>query len=312
MNTNNRFFKTNFVFQANRYEEWQNCNCISRGNIDTEIVAEVYGDEIHFELSNIGNIRIVKSFDFEMADVLHDNRVQYVHGTSDINPIVPFICHLFNDGTTLQCVRFAMSNPDRLVEFYGKLTSYNQPSRGRKSEANNDIVVSAEKIFAELDSYGMLNTEALLSRTIKIYDDNFDLKSAVQVMNMVEALKMFVKAYGLQQEKNDYDFEEEDEHDGNPLTAKILMFIAICNFKICNMSRAYCIAKQAQEELDTALENSPFSIPKSMLGMDMLDELISVIETQYADETKQYNNYYDVDPTEISTKYVPLMVRMLS
>lgn len=31
----NRFLKTNFIFKANRYEEWQGGACISRGSIDT-------------------------------------------------------------------------------------------------------------------------------------------------------------------------------------------------------------------------------------------------------------------------------------
>ena len=52
-----RFYKTNFKFVANRYEEWQGGRCISRGAISTEIVAEVYSNEIHFELDDVLRFR---------------------------------------------------------------------------------------------------------------------------------------------------------------------------------------------------------------------------------------------------------------
>ena len=63
---NSRFYKANFRFAANRYEEWQAGRCISKGPISTEIVAEVSGNTIHFELDNIGGIRMLKSFDFDI------------------------------------------------------------------------------------------------------------------------------------------------------------------------------------------------------------------------------------------------------
>lgn len=137
----NRFYKTNFRFVANRYEEWQAGRCISKGPITTEIVAEVSGNTIHFELDDIGIIRMLKSFDFDIYGedycILPD-RIQYSCGTDDFNPIEPIVCNIFYRGATMDYVRFAMTNPDRLVEFYGTLVECGQPRTGHISEVKND------------------------------------------------------------------------------------------------------------------------------------------------------------------------------
>ena len=95
---NNIFYKENFVFKADRYEEWQAGRCISQGLITTKIVAEVENNTIHFELDNIENIRMLSSFDFDILGedycILPD-RIQYSHSTSDYNPIVPIVCNIF-------------------------------------------------------------------------------------------------------------------------------------------------------------------------------------------------------------------------
>jgi len=115
-------FKKNFRFIANRYEEWQGGRCISQGSINSDIVAKTTSNSIHIELNGAGNLRILKSFEFEFigSDVLAD-RIQYIHASSDFNPIVPMVCHLFFKGDIISCVRFAMTNPDRIIEFYGSM-----------------------------------------------------------------------------------------------------------------------------------------------------------------------------------------------
>ena len=148
----NRFYKANFIFKANRYEEWQSGQCLSQGVISTEIVAEVYGNTIHFELDDIGRIRMLKSFDFDISDedggILPD-RIQYVRGTSDFNPIVPVICHIFYSGSTMQYVRFAMTNPDRIVEFYGKLVELSKPQEKDAVGKDNLGVKLASQFMVE-------------------------------------------------------------------------------------------------------------------------------------------------------------------
>ena len=150
---NSRFYKANFRFVANRYEEWQGGRCITKGSISTEIVAEVNGNTIHFELDDIGGIQMLKSFDFDIYgedySILSD-RIQYSCGTNDFNPIVPLVCHIFYSGTTMQYVRFAMTNPDRLVEFYGTLVEFGQPSAGRRTETDYNSAKPTKDVIKSL------------------------------------------------------------------------------------------------------------------------------------------------------------------
>lgn len=293
----NIFYKTNFIFIANRYEEWQAGQCISRGPIQTEIVAEIFNDKIHFELDNIENIRMLRSFDFDITGenycILPD-RIQYYHGTSDFNPIVPMICNIFYKGDTMQYVRFAMTNPDRLVEFYGSLVRLGQPSTRRRSAHRVKNGATAESILKELSNYDMFNVEAIMERAIKMFNDNEDNENIEQIKNIIESLKLFVKAYQMD--------EEEHDRPGSMIKCKILMFIALCNYKIGNINRAYCIAKQCLNAIDKAVENSIFiGIPRSTYGENTIKELIDVIETNYYDDIEDDNDCYEIDPKEIDT-----------
>lgn len=292
-----RFYKTNFKFVANRYEEWQGGRCISRGAISTEIVAEVYSNEIHFELDDIGNIKMLKSFDFEIYDenycILPD-RIQYSHPTSDFNPIVPIVCHLFSKGATIDYVRFAMTNPDRIVEFYGRIVQLGQPSLGKRSNQDSTTGVTAEKILRQLSGYGMLNADAVMERAVKLYNDNANGSTILQVKAIIESLKLFVKVYRLDEE------EHEEEGRTSMLKPKILMFIALCNYKIDNINRAYCIAKQGLDAVDEAIENSVFTgVPRSMYGADTLEEIIRTIENGRYEDVEDEDDYYIIDPEEI-------------
>lgn len=293
----NNFYKTNFVFVANRYEEWQAGRCISKGQIQTEIIAEVSDDSIHFELDDIGEIRMLKSFDFDIygedSCILPD-RIQYSHGTSDFNPIVPIICHIFYSGNDMQYVRFAMTNPDRLVEFYGSLVKLGQPSNERRKVNEENFDVSADAILKELRSYGMVKADAIMERAVRLYNNNANVASIAQAKNIIESLKLFVKAYQLD--------EEEHGELGSPLKCKILMFIALCNYKIENINRAYCIAKQGLDAIDEAVENAVFSgVPRSMYGEDTIKELMEAIESNRYDEVTDEDDYYEIDPEEIDT-----------
>ena len=66
-----------------------------------------------------GDLAIAPTFIFEKAlsQILSD-RIQYIR-QSDFNPIEPVVCHIFTKDDELNCIRFAMTNPDRIIEFYG-------------------------------------------------------------------------------------------------------------------------------------------------------------------------------------------------
>lgn len=59
------------------------------------------------------------SFDYVGSDILRD-RIQYVNapGASE-DPTRPIILHIFVKNGKIDCIRFAMSFPDRIIEFYG-------------------------------------------------------------------------------------------------------------------------------------------------------------------------------------------------
>lgn len=299
-----KFFKANFVFIANRYEEWQAGRCISQGPISTEIVAEVDDNSIHFNLEDVGDIRILTSFDFEIPGEEHcilSDRIQYIHPTYDFNPLVPIVCNIFISGSTVQYVRFAMTNPDRLVEFYGTLVKLGQPSTGKRSNTSVDITQTAEKVLNELRGYDMVNPKAILEHAVKIYNDNANVVNLSQVKNIIESLKLFVKAYQLE--------NEEQEDSSLPLKCKILMFIALCNYKIDNINQAYCIAKQGIDAIDEAVENSVIvGIPRSVYGEETFNELINIIEENRYNDVIDGDLYYAVDPEEIDTTRIDEIV----
>lgn len=121
----NLFCKT-FRFKATRYEEWQIGQCISSGLCDTTIEMlgaseTTYMPLLCFKLKNIAKVKIDTEFSFLLysATALGD-RIQLV-APSDFNPNTPCVCHLFFEYDELTCVRFAMTNPDRIVEYYGEL-----------------------------------------------------------------------------------------------------------------------------------------------------------------------------------------------
>lgn len=302
----NRFYKTNFRFVANRYEEWQAGRCISKGPIATEIVAEVSGNSIHFELDDIGNIRMLKSFDFDIYGedycILQD-RIQYALGTNDFNPIVPIVCNIFYRGNTMEYVRFAMTNPDRLVEFYGTLVQCGQPSTCRRTQMNTDNANTAEKILNELRGYGMLNTGAVFERAVKLFNVNSKVANVEQLKAILESLKLFVKALTLDQDEND--------GEATLATPNILMYIALCNFKIGNMNQAYWVAKRGLDAIDDALENSPLIVPKSQLGEETLNLLIKAIEAEHAGDI-EYDEFSSIDPFEIDTRLLDIAISKMS
>lgn len=211
------FYKRNFRFQANRYEEWQGGQCISEGGLSCGISGTVHNNVIHFILSDKGNLRIPSSFSFELvgSQILGD-RIQYVHATSDFNPVIPMVCHLFVKNGTISCVRFAMTNPDRLIEFYGKLVELDQPVQVDADSVES--IPKAEHILSELSSYGMMNTEAIMERAVELYNDHANVRNLTDAKCIVEALKLFVKCNQLHDKENDGQV--------SMLKPKILMFIA--------------------------------------------------------------------------------------
>ena len=293
-------YRNNFVFVSDRYEEWQGGRCISSGDLDVTITAEVNGDEIHFELSNVGSLRILKSFDFEILDyhgsVLPD-RVQYLHGTQDFNPVLPIVCNIFYQDDDIDYVRFAMTNPDRIIEFYGYMDELGQPSTGRRTQSIIPAV-TAESIIRELQSYGMVNKEAIMERAVNLYNNNCNVATIEEGYAVLESLKLFAKVYDLEVEEM-----EEEGKDYSHFMPKILMFIALANYKIGNFNQAYCVAKQGLDAADNAENNSVFTgFPRSMYGTDNMEEVIKLIQDNFFDDVVDSDNYWEIEPNNVITE----------
>ena len=304
-------FKKNFVFNAFRYEEWQGGRCISQGQIDTTIIAEIYDGVIHFELDDVGGLRIQKKFSFTADEPSIDlgARLQYIHATSDMNPVVPIVCHVFKKGEDdIEYVRFAMTNPDRIIEFYGTMTELGQKSR--REAVQEPVAVDASRILDELDGYGMLNKEAIFEKAVGIYNANGDPHTALELSNLVEALKLFVRADELDLEsmEEDDEFEDEDEEGIQKdrysfFRPKILLYIALCNLHIGNFNQAYYVARKGLSALDDVLMYSPFQgLDPNMFGKDDLEGIVRMIEENQGDKINEDDDEESIDETDIDLK----------
>lgn len=305
-------FKKNFVFNAFRYEEWQGGRCLSQGQIDTTIIAEVYDGVIHFELDDVGGLRIKKSFSFTADEPSYDlgTRLQYIHATSDLNPVVPIVCHVFKKGEDdIEYVRFGMTNPDRIIEFYGTMTELGQKSR--RETAQQPVPVDASRILDELDEYGMLKTDAVFEKAVNIYHENENLRTALGLSNLVEALKLFIKADELDMEemegKDEDLFEDDEEAPGNGeysfFRPKIMLYIALCNLHLGNFNQAYYVAKKGLAALDDVLEYSPIQgFDPNMFGKDDLEAIVRMVEENRGGQINRDDDEDSIDETDIDLK----------
>ena len=110
-----------FSFHVNRFEEWQNGNCTKSGSLDFDLDLISNGAGLFVKIPQSEIFRMVNSviFPFIGSYVLQD-RVQYVNAEGFTGaPNIPIVLHIFVKNSAIDCVRFAMTAPDRIVEFYG-------------------------------------------------------------------------------------------------------------------------------------------------------------------------------------------------
>lgn len=119
-----QIYKKSFIFEADRFEEYQDGRCLSKGPCNVTILAKVLNDEclgmiLQGEMPVRINTRFgLPIFGLENGDVLND-RVQYGRIPDSVSwpdSNEPLVCNIFNN---LTCIRFAMMSPLRIVEFYG-------------------------------------------------------------------------------------------------------------------------------------------------------------------------------------------------
>lgn len=116
-------FKKNIKFRVIRYEEWQGGQILSEGCLDAYITGETHEKGINFTVDPFDSQKMEPECDadYTCSAELGD-RIQYLSmsAASSCNPLKPILVQLFagKDGA-LNCIRYAMSYPDRIIEFYG-------------------------------------------------------------------------------------------------------------------------------------------------------------------------------------------------
>lgn len=141
-------YKKTFVFKANCFEEYENGKCVNQGAVECTIQAhEMYFDpydvfsmaEFNELGSKVGGSDVDGGMSFSLTgnipsgintkfnlpiieedDVLPD-RIQYGRLTNRPwkDSKEPVVCNIFNN---MKCIRFAMTSPLRIIEFYGNFT----------------------------------------------------------------------------------------------------------------------------------------------------------------------------------------------
>jgi len=120
-------YKKSLSFHVNRFEEWQQGHCTNRGRLNFDINLVAKNDAINVIIPQNDTFRIHSkaSFPFMGSSVLED-RIQYINAPwSSTDPTKPIVLHIFVRNGQIDCIRFAMSFPDRIVEFYGYQIGYN-------------------------------------------------------------------------------------------------------------------------------------------------------------------------------------------
>lgn len=118
-------YKKDFIFQAVSYEEYQGGRRTAGGATSVKIYAKVLEPEtLGIAIQGYVPVSIndnygLPIFGSQNGDVLED-RVQYGRLPNSLSwndPDEPLVCEIFN---SMQCIRFAMLSPLRIVEFTGR------------------------------------------------------------------------------------------------------------------------------------------------------------------------------------------------
>lgn len=292
-------YKNNFSFHATRYEEWMNGQCLRKGVIESEIVAESTTTDIRFYISDIGSLEISDSSVFEFTDEANElvmDRIIYYHEADSPETNEPVECQLFRDGAMISGIRFTMINPLRVIEFYGNIIEIGQPKRHIYKESSE--VKTAESVLSHLKATYRYDADEIMNAAVKHFELYSDAATNEQQRGVVESLKLFIEVYKL--------LIEQTYNNGRThlLLPKVCFFISICNLKIYNIVQAYAVAKEGLGKIHAALSESIFEdLPPEILGADDLKRVITDIENNYP-QILSSNNFNVVNPCIVDTSFI--------
>ena len=124
-----------FVFISDRYEEWLGGRCISQGSINAKITVRTKESILNFAVEGADYLRMNKQVSFVFItdagpSVDLGTRLQYLNPFFvQEDPLEVLVCHVFYEKGTISYIRFGMSCPDRIIEFYGKTVEFNGMAR---------------------------------------------------------------------------------------------------------------------------------------------------------------------------------------
>ena len=292
-------YKNSFSFHVTRYEEWMNGQCLRKGFIETEIVAESTTTDIRFYISDKGTLDINDSSVFEFTDETNElilDRITYYHEADFPESNAPVECQLFIDGAMISGIRFTLINPLRVIEFYGNIIEIGQAKRHIYKESSE--IKTAESVLSHLKATYRYDVDGVMEAAVKHFELYCDAATHEQIRGVVESLKLFVEVYKLLIEQT---YNDDGTH---MLLPKVCFFISICNLRMCNISQAYVVAKEGLARVDAAISESIFeNLPPEMLGADDLKKVIADIENNYP-QVLSSNNFNVVNPCIIDTSII--------
>ena len=311
-------YRANIHYIADSYEIYEGGKRLDAGVCNVDIRGIAKQGEIKFVLTGAESFPLASVFLFPFsspeAELLPD-RIAYMKMFVPDGRNEPMVCHLFLKGDDLDYIRFAVMgmNGFKLFEFKGRLL---------EDDNVEDIsmnVKSAETVISELRRTGSLSPQGLLDWGVDLYNANSDVKTPENIKAIIEAFKLFVEAYKLERgrmadEKEEFDDEDNDEEENDDSFSfalpVILKFIALCNYKLNNMTQAGKVAERGLEELEKAQDNSFISFDPNSLGKNTMEEIIDLV--QKAGQYEPLDEYDDTfDETEMNFDYSEGMLLFL-
>ena len=311
-------YRANIHYIADSYEIYEGGKRLDAGVCNVDIRGIAKQGEIKFVLTGAESFPLASVFLFPFsspeAELLPD-RIAYMKMFVPDGRNEPMVCHLFLKGDDLDYIRFAVMgmNGFKLFEFKGRLL---------EDDNVEDIsmnVKSAETVISELRRTGSLSPQGLLDWGVDLYNANSDVKTPENIKAIIEAFKLFVEAYKLERgrmadEKDEFDDEDNDEEENDDSFSfalpVILKFIALCNYKLNNMTQAGKVAERGLEELEKAQDNSFISFDPNSLGKNTMEEIIDLV--QKAGQYEPLDEYDDTfDETEMNFDYAEGMLLFL-
>ena len=264
-------YRASIHYLADSYEIYEDGKRLDAGVCNVDIRGIAKQSEIKFVLTGAESFPLtsvfVLPFSSPEADLLPD-RIQYFKMFAPRGN-EPMLCHIFLKGEEIDFIRFAIMGMKgfKLFEFKGRLL---------EDDNIEDIslrVKSAETIIRELRRSGSLNPDRLLEWGVEIYNANCEFKTEDNIRALIEAFKLFIEAD--KRERRRMDEEQESSSLALPV---ILKLIALCNYKLGNLTQAGKVAECGLQELEIAQEESVLSFDPNTLGKNTLEEIVDLVQ----------------------------------